>query len=148
MEICFCHSWLEVQVGAAIQEPSAFHWLYCRHSGHSPHLHGQGWVTGTSIFWLKGTGKAELLPWKTSSFKVQMTLKLHISLAFHSHIVGLNLVTWPHLATRGAGKYSRHLSTYKSYQRREMFCWTTIILCHRLPSALLIFNKKLGCFFV
>lgn len=23
-----------------------------------------------------------------------------------------------------------------------MFCWTTVILCHSLPSAFLVFNKK------
>lgn len=51
------------------------------------------------MFRLKGTGKAELLPVKIPSFKLQVIQKLHIALSFTYH--------WPHLATREAGKYSR-----------------------------------------
>ena len=140
MEICLCHWWLEVQVGAAIQEPRFL--LLCHHQRHHPCLRGQSWVTGTCLFQPKGRGKAELL--QDISFTSQVTLKLHRALPFPPHWPKVSHM--PTRATREAGKYSRHqgsrVSRWKSYQGREMFCWTTILLCHGLPPTLLIFNKK------
>ena len=51
-------------------------------------------------------GKQEVRKSKASSLSLR---------GFHSHLIGLNLVTWPHLAVRDAGKCSLELMTMCQY---------------------------------
>lgn len=73
--------------------------------------------------------KGEKRKGRARSFPLRIYPEVHV-LIFYSYPIGQNLVTWPYLTARNAGKYSLHswwpyiqLKIFYRHGRRENKCW-------------------------